>query len=116
MNFCQRLKELRDSSGLTQVKLAEQLGVVQQTVAKWEKGTASPDPDTLVLIADIFGVSADYLLGRSDSKGPLQEPVVPFPDTLAAHETEDAEDVSEERMKEIIARAYHLIMKNEEQK
>lgn len=111
MTFNQRLKELREDAQLTQVRLAEQLGVVQQTVAKWEKGTASPDPETLVRLADVFGVSADYLLGRSDRK----EGYRPAPETMAAHATEGAEEVSAQRMEEIITQAYRLIMANKKQ-
>ena len=62
-----RMKELRAKTGLTQKMLADQLSVSQQTVGKWESGGATPNPETLSAIADIFAVSVDYLIGRSDS-------------------------------------------------
>lgn len=66
--FSQRLKELRKSIDITQVALAKKLFVSQQAVAKWEVGTASPNPDMLNNIASFFNVTTDYLLGRTDEK------------------------------------------------
>lgn len=65
--FTQRLKQLRADSGLSQRALSEILHVSQQTVAKWESGGATPNPDMLAQIATHFGVSVDYLIGRSDA-------------------------------------------------
>lgn len=64
--FTTRLKSLRAQNALSQKALADQLHVSQQTVGKWEAGGATPNPDTLSHIADIFKVSVDYLLGRSE--------------------------------------------------
>ncbi len=61
--FNERLKLLRKNSGMSQSVLAERLNVSQQTVAKWESGVVSPKPSAIVEIAEIFGVSSDYLLG-----------------------------------------------------
>lgn len=61
----ERLKTLRAQHALSQKALAEQLHVSQQTVGKWEAGGATPNPETLSKIADIFGISVDYLIGRS---------------------------------------------------
>lgn len=62
--FSERLKKLRVEKRITQLVLAELLGISQQAVGKWETGKATPDPLMLKKIADIFGVSSDYLLGR----------------------------------------------------
>ncbi len=62
-----RLKTLRENSGLSQSALAQNLGVKQSTVGGWESGNREPNFDTLSKIADLFGVSADYLLGRTES-------------------------------------------------
>lgn len=62
-----RMKEMRAKLGLTQKALADGLHVSQQTVGKWEAGGATPNPETLSAMADIFGVSVDYLIGRSNS-------------------------------------------------
>lgn len=62
-----KLKELRQAAGLSQRALAEKLSVSQQTVGKWETGGATPNPETLASIADVFGVTVDCLLGREPS-------------------------------------------------
>lgn len=49
--------------GLTQVELAERLNVSQSTITSWENGTRRPDLDLLPVIAKIFGVSVDVLIG-----------------------------------------------------
>ena len=61
-----RIKQLRESHGETQQKMAENLGVSQQTIAGWEKGQRNPSLETLSTLSDYFGVSVDYLLGRTD--------------------------------------------------
>ncbi len=66
MNFHTRMKELRNKQGLSQKLLAEQMGCSQQSIAKWETGGATPNPDALSRLADIFSVSVDYLIGRAD--------------------------------------------------
>ena len=58
------IKTLRKKMGFTQVELAERLNVSQSTITSWENGTRRPDLDLLPMIAQIFGVSVDELLGR----------------------------------------------------
>jgi len=62
-SFGSILKELRLELGLSQRKLGEILGVVNQTISFWEIGAREPDLDTLVEISKFFNVSTDYLLG-----------------------------------------------------
>ena len=64
--FAQRLKELRREKNLTQSNVAAQLGIKQQSYLRYEMGTGEPSLDTLVAIAKLFGVSADYLLGLAE--------------------------------------------------
>ncbi len=66
-----RLKSLREEKGISQYKLAERLGVSRGLLSNYEQGSREPDYDTLILIADYYGVSADYLLGLTDVKGRL---------------------------------------------
>lgn len=66
--FAIRLKELREEAGYSQSVLARKLGVRQSTVGMWENGQNKPQNAKLEMLASIFGVSTDYLLGRSDSK------------------------------------------------
>jgi len=63
-----RLKKLREQFGYTQQQLADLVSLSQQTIGHYEVGRADPDIDTLKLFADIFGTTADYLLGRTDLK------------------------------------------------
>ena len=56
------LKIYRVKSGMTQEELAEKVGVSRQAVAKWERGESSPDIETCVALADIFGTSVDILV------------------------------------------------------
>lgn len=60
------LKELRKSREMSQSELAGLIGVSRSTVSMWEIGASQPDNELLVKIADIFRVSVDYLLGRTD--------------------------------------------------
>lgn len=58
------LKEERLKKGLTQVDLAKIFNVSKQTVSNWESGKRTPDAETIQTLADFYGVSVDYLLGR----------------------------------------------------
>lgn len=70
--FPQRLKNLRKQKDLTQTELANLLNLSHGAIAMWETGKRQPDNDTLLRIADFFGVTVDYLLGR-DEKTPPDE-------------------------------------------
>ncbi len=61
-----RLKELRKSKNISQLKLAMDLGINQNTVSRYETGEREADYKTLIALADYFNVSIDYLLGRTD--------------------------------------------------
>ena len=63
-----RLKELREEKKITQKEVAEAIGGTQSNLAKWEKEKIQPAAD-IIKLADFFGVSADYLLGRTDDFG-----------------------------------------------
>jgi transcriptional regulator with XRE-family HTH domain len=62
-----RLKELRLKNHLSQVRLAMELNMTQNTICRYENQTREADYKTLVKIADYFNVSIDYLLGRTDN-------------------------------------------------
>ena len=57
-----RIAKLRNENNITQLELAEKLGVTDRAVSKWETGSGYPDITLLPQIADIFNVSIDYLL------------------------------------------------------
>ena len=60
------IKKLRKEKGLTQISLQMKTGVEQALISKYETGERVPPTDTLILLADFFDVSIDYLLGRTD--------------------------------------------------
>ncbi len=61
-----RLYELRKQKGFSQLKLAMDLNMNQNTISRYENGEREVDYNTLIKIADYFDVSLDYLLGRVD--------------------------------------------------
>ncbi len=61
-----RLKELRKTRGISQVKLAADLNISQNSISRYENGVREADYKTLIAIADYFHVSVDYLLERTD--------------------------------------------------
>ncbi|WP_179211812.1 helix-turn-helix domain-containing protein [Ligilactobacillus murinus] len=61
-----RLKELRHEKGLTQDELGKILNVSGKTIGTWERDSRQPNIETINELADFFGVTADYLLGRDE--------------------------------------------------
>ena len=61
-----RLRQARDASGLTQEDVAARLDVAPQTVWQWEDGRVAPMVDRLNVLASLYGVSVDWLLGRTN--------------------------------------------------
>ena len=62
-----RLKELRKSKKMSQLKLAIELHTSQNTISRYETGEREPGIRELIEIADYFDVSIDYLLERTDN-------------------------------------------------
>ena len=61
----ERIKELRKKNRYTQKQIGAMCGVSDISVYNWERNKVEPNTDTLCRLADIFGVSVDYLLGRT---------------------------------------------------
>ncbi len=61
-----RLKELRQQRKISQIKLALDLNMAQNTISRYETEQRQADYKTLILFADYFHVSLDYLLGRTN--------------------------------------------------
>ncbi|MBO5355034.1 MAG: helix-turn-helix transcriptional regulator [Clostridia bacterium] len=61
-----RLKELRKKRGISQLKLAMDLNMNQNSISRYETGEREADYATLIRFADYFNVSIDYLLERTD--------------------------------------------------
>ncbi len=63
-----RIRELRNEQRITQLKMALDLNMSQNTISRYENGEREPGIAELIRIADYFHVSIDYLVGRSDSR------------------------------------------------
>jgi transcriptional regulator with XRE-family HTH domain len=68
MLFAVRLKELRKDKGLTQDDMAEFLCIKRQTYSAYERQISLPDINILYKLSEFFGVSLDYLIGKSEKK------------------------------------------------
>ena len=62
MTFGEKLQDLRRKGAMSQDVLAEKLEVSRQAVSKWERDEAMPETEKIIRIANLFGVSIDYLL------------------------------------------------------
>ena len=78
-NVAKNITELRILNNMTQLELAEKLNYSDKTISKWERAESSPDISVLVEIADLFGVTLDYLV-KSDN----------IEDAVIEHKTKDA--------------------------
>lgn len=58
----------RSRRDLTQEQLAQELGVAESTIRRWEEGTTRPSSEALVAMAGIFGCTTDYLLGITEER------------------------------------------------
>ena len=66
IKVAERIRELMKEQGLNQVKLAEKIGVKQNTISAWLLKKKEPCITSLWLLADFFDVDIDYLVGRKD--------------------------------------------------
>ena len=64
--FIERLKELRTDKKLSQDQLAKATGLSQSSIAYWESGKRIPSAQAILILANFFNVTTDYLLGKSD--------------------------------------------------
>ena len=67
--FSQRLIQLRAARSLSQADVAKEIGVVVRAYQRYEYGQREPQLSALVRLADFYGVTLDYLAGRSDDPG-----------------------------------------------
>lgn len=106
------LKQLRKSRKLNQATLAEALGMSQATITSWENGKRIPDIEMLVKLADYFGVTTDYLLGRTpmeievihDDPPPLPPEQIEM--VFSTEENAPSADELERRIIEIMAKEF----------
>lgn len=97
------LNELRKKRGILQKEIAKELKISQQAYANYENGKRQPDSEMLSKIADYFGVSVDYLLGRTETMPKAKGVKIPVLGNVAAgipidaiEEIIDYEEIPEE--------------------
>ncbi|MGM9671341.1 MAG: helix-turn-helix domain-containing protein [Oscillospiraceae bacterium] len=73
LNF-ENIRNLRIDNGYTQQQIADYLNIKQNTYSQYETGTLNYPVDILMKLADLYDVSVDYLLGRTDVKKPYPKP------------------------------------------
>ncbi|MDT1939689.1 MULTISPECIES: helix-turn-helix domain-containing protein [Carnobacterium] len=93
MLLYERISELAKKQGVSVPQLSENLGLSRNAIYQWK--TSSPKADTLQKVADYFGVTTDYLLGRD-------EPEIIEDDKLKVIASHIDDDVTEEDMEEIL--------------
>lgn len=87
-----RLKLLRKKHGYKQKEIAAMLGVKNSAVSKWECGRTLPDADVLIFLADLYGVSVDYVLGRAGDDMLFDDARVPKSEVQALFDRLNATD------------------------
>lgn len=88
--IAENISTLRRASGITQVELAEKLCYSDKAVSKWERGESIPDVAVLKTIAELFGVTVDYLLTRGHFPDPVE---TASPESSASAREEEADEL-----------------------
>ena len=99
----ERVHMLADQQGLSDFDLSLKLGLSRNAVYSWQK--SSPKTETLQKVAEFFNVSADYLLGLTDSKSSAEQKNTTTDDSLTEFFKAETEGMSEEDSKAMIAEA-----------
>ena len=67
MQYCKRLRDLREDNDLKQEDIAKILNITKQAYGRYEKGTRKLSIEDLVKLCDFYNVSADYIIGRTNN-------------------------------------------------
>lgn len=102
MRFSELLTDLRKEYNLSQMQLAEQIGVSQSTIAKLEIGRNEATASTLAKLAAFFDVSTDYLLGLSDEYEGTGKSATTAPAALPLDESENGGFLRENGQKRLV--------------
>lgn len=110
-----RLEELRTETGLNMMQTAAALNLPYTTYVSWEKGKREPNSEWLVVLADFFNCSIDYLVGRSNNRSEASKlsPERPISEILAenikkesdsrkARLTKEAENMNSDELIEML--------------
>lgn len=68
-----RLKNEREKNNWSQKEVAKKIGITNAVLSNYERDYRDPDTETLTKLADLYGVSTDYLLGRTDDPRPIDK-------------------------------------------
>ena len=90
MNIGDKICKLRQKNGWSQDELAEKLSVSRQSISKWESGKVLPDSNKIILLSELFSVTADFLL--KDSEESVPDFVSGAAETVAAVEPAEETD------------------------
>ncbi len=102
----QRIKKLREDKDMSQVELGRLVNMGNTTISQWESDKRSPDIATVKRLSDIFGVSSDYLLGRTDDRNSRE-----LPDTVAPYLPEGFDELTPEAKEEILNFVEYIMVK-----
>lgn len=110
MVFASVLQSLRKTARLTQEEMADVLNIPKRTYGSWERSERQPDIEMLCKIADYFGVTTDYLLGRTPMEIEIKHEAPPplgdgeFEIVIEPNEKTPAADELERRIVEVVAK------------
>lgn len=108
MELYEKLIHLRKQKGLSQLKLAEELGVSRQAISKWEVGTAVPSTENLRSLSKLYGVSLDYLVEDKNIESSVENDIAenePSSDTIS---NEDKSEITQDRMRSISGKSVYV--------
>lgn len=103
MSICERIQSLCNEHNITIYRLEKDCGFGNGSVMKWN--TSSPKVENIVKVADYFGVSVDYLLGRSVSSDIIERPDYSISNDFAVN----YEDIIKERAFNDLAKLYKAV-------
>lgn len=106
-----RLKFLREEKGLFQKDIAKLLNVSVPAVNQYESGKRDMSTDTLIILSEYFGVTTDYLLGKTDIRNPGQQIDDVLNEAMIGMSKEEYEALNETQKKQI--RDFAIFVKNQ---
>ncbi len=88
-----RIRDLREDRDLRQIDVAQATGIDQKTISNYETGKTNPDSFAIIKLADFFGVSADYLIGRTNKNTITTEDLIKRIDKIQRDLNDIAKDI-----------------------
>lgn len=111
MEFKDRLMKLRKELNLTQEELAKKIGYTRTAVSAWEIGRNEPSNADTIKLAEYFGVTTDYLLGKTDVRNPGQQIDDVLNETMIGMSKKEYDKLTETQKKQI--RDFAIFVKNQ---